>query len=125
VKEDLAAILGSPVWWLLFVISFFTIAAFTLRFGVAAYYFKYYADPAAVAAFSLYEGGAISAFFTLNTIASLLGVFSYSFFASRIDKKILFLVLAVAAGSSSRSASISSFPPTSQALYSRKRSSAF
>ena len=98
VKEDLAAILGSPVWWLLFVISFFTIAAFTLRFGVAAYYFKYYADPAAVAAFSLYEGGAISAFFTLNTIASLLGVFSYSFFASRIDKKILFLVLAVAAG---------------------------
>ena len=29
-------------------IIFFTIAAFTLRFGVAAYYFKYYADPVAV-----------------------------------------------------------------------------
>ncbi len=125
VARDLKAITSCWPWWLLFAISFFTIAAFTLRFGVAAYYFKYYADQPSVAGWSLigpgaidaiqnslgssaanvarvfafnYEGGAISAFFTLNTIAGLLGVFSFSFLSKLFDKKKLYLVLILVAG---------------------------
>jgi GPH family glycoside/pentoside/hexuronide:cation symporter len=80
-KKDLKNIVGCGAWWLLFLVSFFTIAAFTLRFGVAAYYFKYYADPVAVEKWGLFQGGAISAFFTFGTICALLGVVAFSFFA--------------------------------------------
>jgi len=85
-------------WWLLFLVSFFTIAAFTLRFGVAAYYFKYYADPVAVEKWGIFQGGAVSAFFTFGTIASLLGVIAFSFFAKTIEKKKMYYVLILSSG---------------------------
>lgn len=95
---DLKGILTSGPWWILFGVSFFTIAAFTIRFGVAAYYFKYYADPVAIANWGLFKGGAISAFFTFNTIAGLLGVVAFSFFSKTLDKKKMYYVLILASG---------------------------
>jgi GPH family glycoside/pentoside/hexuronide:cation symporter len=96
--RELKDVIGCGAWWLLFFVSFFTIAAFTLRFGVAAYYFKYYADPAAVAKWGLFQGGAVSAFFTFGTIASLLGVVAFSFFAKTIDKKKMYYILIISSG---------------------------
>jgi GPH family glycoside/pentoside/hexuronide:cation symporter len=98
VSKELKDILGCGAWWLLFFVSFFTIAAFTLRFGVAAYYFKYYADQTAVAQWGLFQGGAVSAFFSFGTIASLLGVVVFSFFAKTIDKKKMYYVLILSSG---------------------------
>jgi GPH family glycoside/pentoside/hexuronide:cation symporter len=97
-KKDLKNIVGCGAWWLLFLVSFFTIAAFTLRFGVAAYYFKYYADPVAVEKWGLFQGGAISAFFTFGTICALLGVVAFSFFAKTIDKKKMYYALILSSG---------------------------
>jgi glycoside/pentoside/hexuronide:cation symporter, GPH family len=98
IGKDLKNIVGCRAWWLLFFVSFFTIAAFTLRFGVAAYYFKYYADPVAVQQWGLFEGGAVSAFFTFGTVSALLGVVVFSFFAKTIDKKKMYYVLIVSSG---------------------------
>ncbi len=103
VRKDLASILSCWPWWVLFAVSFFTIAAFTLRYGVAAYYFKYYADQQAVEHWTLFgqklfDGGAVSAFFTAGTIASLLGVVAFGFIAKRLDKKVLYLSLILIAG---------------------------
>lgn len=98
VAKELKDIVSCGAWWLLFFVSFFTIAAFTLRFGVAAYYFKYYADPVAVEKWGLFQGGAVSAFFTFGTIATLLGVFTFSFFAKTIDKKKMYFVLIISSG---------------------------
>jgi GPH family glycoside/pentoside/hexuronide:cation symporter len=97
-KKDLKNIVGCGAWWLLFLVSLFTIAAFTLRFGVAAYYFKYYADPVAVEKWGLFQGGAISAFFTFGTICALLGVVAFSFFAKTIDKKKMYYALILSSG---------------------------
>lgn len=98
--KDMKAIFTNVPWWILFFVSFFTIAAFTIRFGVAAYYFKYYADQAAVNAWNIgfIQGGAISAFFTLGTIFSLLGVVVFSFFAKTIDKKKMYFTLIIISG---------------------------
>jgi glycoside/pentoside/hexuronide:cation symporter, GPH family len=98
VAKELKDIISCGAWWLLFFVSFFTIAAFTLRFGVAAYYFKYYADPVAVERWGLFQGGAISAFFTFGTISSLLGVVVFSFFAKTIDKKKMYYILIISSG---------------------------
>jgi GPH family glycoside/pentoside/hexuronide:cation symporter len=98
VAKELKDIVGCGAWWLLFFVSFFTIAAFTLRFGVAAYYFKYYADPVAVERWGLFQGGAVSAFFTFGTISSLLGVVVFSFFAKTIDKKKMYYILIISSG---------------------------
>jgi GPH family glycoside/pentoside/hexuronide:cation symporter len=98
IGKDLKNMVGCGPWWLLFFVSFFTIAAFTLRFGVAAYYFKYYADPVAVATWGGFQGGAVSAFFTFGTIAALLGVVVFSFFAKTIDKKKMYYVLIISSG---------------------------
>ena len=98
VGKELKDIVGCGAWWLLFFVSFFSIAAFTLRFGVAAYYFKYYADPVAVDKWGPFRGGAISAFFTFGTIATLLGVVAFSFFAKTIDKKKMYYVLIISSG---------------------------
>ena len=98
VAKDLKNIFGCGAWWLLFFVSFFTIAAFTLRFGVAAYYFKYYADADAVAKWGMFQGGAVSAFFTFGTICALLGVVAFSFFAKTIDKKKMYYVLIISSG---------------------------
>jgi glycoside/pentoside/hexuronide:cation symporter, GPH family len=95
--SDLKEIVTCAPWWILFAVSFFTIAAFTIRFGVAAYYFKYYADQAAVESWGK-NGEAISAFFTANTIAGLLGVVAFSFVAKTIDKKKMYYVLIIASG---------------------------
>ncbi|ACR10806.1 MFS transporter [Teredinibacter turnerae] len=98
--KDMRYIFTNIPWWILFFVAFFTIAAFTIRFGVAAYYFKYYADPVAVEAWNIgfIEGGAISAFFTFGTIASLLGVVCFSFFAKTIDKKKMYFSLIIISG---------------------------
>lgn len=96
--KDMKLIFTNGPWWILFFVSFFTIAAFTMRFGVAAYYFKYYADPAAVAAWGLFEGGAVSAFFTFGTISSLLGVIAFGFFAKTLDKKRMYYALILVSG---------------------------
>lgn len=98
VAKELKDIVSCGAWWLLFFVSFFTIAAFTLRFGVAAYYFKYYADQVAVERWGLFQGGAVSAFFTFGTVASLLGVVAFSFFAKTIDKKKMYYVLILSSG---------------------------
>ena len=98
ISKDLKNIVTCGAWWLLFLVSFFTIAAFTLRFGVAAYYFKYYADPVAVEKWGIFQGGAVSAFFTFGTIASLLGVIAFSFFAKTIEKKKMYYVLILSSG---------------------------
>ena len=98
VAKELKDIISCGAWWLLFFVSFFTIAAFTLRFGVAAYYFKYYADPVAVERWGLFQGGAVSAFFTFGTISSLLGVVVFSFFAKTIDKKKMYYILIISSG---------------------------
>lgn len=97
--NDLRVIFTCIPWWILFFVAFFTIAAFTIRFGVAAYYFKYYADQTAVAAWNIgfIEGGAVSAFFTLGTICSLAGIIVFSFFAKTIDKKQMYFVLIIIA----------------------------
>jgi GPH family glycoside/pentoside/hexuronide:cation symporter len=97
-KKDLASIVSCWPWWVLFFVSFFTIAAFTLRYGVAAYYFKYYADQKAIAEWSLYEGGAISAFFTLDKIAALISVVAFGAFAKKIEKKKMYVILIVTSG---------------------------
>jgi len=99
-SSDMRAIFTNIPWWILFFVAFFTIAAFTIRFGVAAYYFKYYADQAAVEAWNIgfIEGGAISAFFTLGTIFSLLGIITFSFFAKTIDKKKMYFTLIIISG---------------------------
>jgi GPH family glycoside/pentoside/hexuronide:cation symporter len=96
--RDMKRIFSNRYWWILFFVSFFTIAAFTMRFGVAAYYFKYYADPQAVASWGLFEGGAVSAFFTFGTISALLGVITFSFFAKTLDKKRMYYVLILVSG---------------------------
>ncbi len=96
--KDLRNIARCGAWWLLFLVSFFTIAAFTLRFGVAAYYFKYYVDPVAVEHWGMFQGGAVSAFFTFGTICALLGVVAFSFFAKTIDKKKMYYVLILSSG---------------------------
>jgi len=98
VAKELRDIISCGAWWLLFFVSFFTIAAFTLRFGVAAYYFKYYADPVSVERWGLFQGGAVSAFFTFGTISSLLGVVVFSFFAKTIDKKKMYYILIISSG---------------------------
>ena len=98
VGKDLKNIAACWPWWILFFVSFFTIAAFTLRFGVAAYYFKYYADPEAVKAWGLFEGGAVSAFFTFGTVSALLGVVVFTFFAKTIDKKKMYYFLIISSG---------------------------
>ncbi len=94
-RKDLLEIVSSIPWWILFFVSFFTIAAFTIRFGVAAFYFKYYADQTAVEAWNIgfIKGGAVSAFFTLGTVSSLLGIVVFSFFAKTIDKKKMYISL--------------------------------
>jgi GPH family glycoside/pentoside/hexuronide:cation symporter len=99
ILKDTKTIFGSVPWLVLFGVSFFTIAAFTMRFGVAAYYFKYYADQQAVAAWGVFEGGAVSAFFTFGTIASLVGVVAFTFFAKRMEKKTLYYILILVSGS--------------------------
>lgn len=98
--KDMQAIFTNIPWWILFFVAFFTIAAFTIRFGVAAYYFKYYADPTAVASWDIgfIKGGAVSAFFTFGTIFSLLGVVVFSFFAKTIDKKKMYFALIIISG---------------------------
>jgi len=98
--KDMRAIFTNIPWWILFFVAFFTIAAFTMRFGVAAYYFKYYADPVAVEAWNVgfIKGGAVSAFFTFGTISSLLGVVVFSFFAKTIDKKKMYFTLIIISG---------------------------
>jgi GPH family glycoside/pentoside/hexuronide:cation symporter len=98
VGKDIKNVVSCAPWWLLFFVSFFTIAAFTLRFGVAAYYFKYYADAEAVKGWGLFQGGAVSAFFTFGTIAALLGVTVFTFFAKTIDKKKMYYVLILTSG---------------------------
>jgi GPH family glycoside/pentoside/hexuronide:cation symporter len=98
VKKDLGSILTNGPWLILFGASFFTIAAFNFRYGVAAYYFKYYADPKAIAGWSLYEGGAISAFFTLDKIAALISVMVFGAFAKKFEKKTMFIALLIASG---------------------------
>jgi GPH family glycoside/pentoside/hexuronide:cation symporter len=98
IARDLRRIVSCAPWWLLFAISFFTIAAFTLRFGVAAYYFKYYADQQAVESWSGVRGGAISAFFTLGSVSSLVGVAAFSALAKRLDKRVGYVVLIVLSG---------------------------
>lgn len=98
VKKDLRSILTNGPWLILFGASFFTIAAFNFRYGVAAYYFKYYADPKAIADWSLYEGGAISAFFTLDKIAALTSVMVFGAFAKKFEKKTMFIALLIASG---------------------------
>jgi len=97
-KKDLKNILSCWPWWVLFFVSFFTIAAFTLRYGVAAYYFKYYADQKAVADWDLYPGGAISAFFTLDKIAALVSVVAFGTFAKKIEKKTMYVALILVSG---------------------------
>lgn len=98
--RDMRIIFTSIPWWILFFVAFFTIAAFTIRFGVAAYYFKYYADQVAVEAWNIgfIEGGAISAFFTFGTIFSLIGVVTFSFFAKTVDKKKMYVSLITISG---------------------------
>ena len=96
--KDMREIFGNGPWWVLFFVSFFTIAAFTMRFGVAAYYFKYYADQTAVESWGLFEGGAVSAFFTFGTISSLLGVVGFGFFAKTLDKKKMYYSLILLSG---------------------------
>jgi GPH family glycoside/pentoside/hexuronide:cation symporter len=98
VGKDLKNIVACRPWWILFFVSFFTIAAFTLRFGVAAYYFKYYADAEAVKSWGLFEGGAVRACFTFGTVCALLGVVVFSFFAKTIDKKKMYYVLIISSG---------------------------
>ncbi len=98
VRRDMKSIFSNRPWWILFFVSFFTIAAFTMRFGVAAYYFKYYADPVAVARWGYFEGGAVSAFFTFGTISSLLGVVAFGFFAKTLDKKRMYYTLILVSG---------------------------
>ena len=98
IKKDLSSVVTCGPWWILFLASFFTIAAFTLRYGVAAYYFKYYADQKAVESWSLYEGGAISAFFTFATISALLGVVAFGFLAKSVDKKKMYIALLIVSG---------------------------
>jgi GPH family glycoside/pentoside/hexuronide:cation symporter len=97
-QRDMRSIFTNGSWWILFGVSFFTIAAFTMRFGVAAYYFKYYADPKAVESWGLFEGGAVSAFFTFGTISSLLGVVAFTFFAKTLDKKKMYYALILVSG---------------------------
>lgn len=97
-RKDMRDIFTNGPWWILFFVSFFTIAAFTMRFGVAAYYFKYYADPVAVERWGLFEGGAVSAFFTFGTISSLAGVVAFSFFAKTLDKKKMYYALIITSG---------------------------
>jgi GPH family glycoside/pentoside/hexuronide:cation symporter len=96
--QDMRIIVTNWPWWVLFFVSFFTIAAFTMRFGVAPYYFKYYADPVALESWELFKGGAVTAFYTFGTISSLLGVIAFSFFAKTLDKKKMYYVLIVVSG---------------------------
>ncbi|WP_185236579.1 MFS transporter [Teredinibacter franksiae] len=99
-SKDMSAIFTCIPWWILFFVAFFTIAAFTIRFGVAAYYFKYYADPIAVEAWNIgfIKGGAVSAFFFFGTISSLLGVLTFSFITKVVDKKSMYFVLILVSG---------------------------
>ncbi|SMF08184.1 glycoside/pentoside/hexuronide:cation symporter, GPH family [Alteromonadaceae bacterium Bs31] len=94
-SKDLKIIVTNKPWWILFFVAFFTIAAFTIRFGVAAFYFKYYADQTAVEAWNIgfIKGGAVSAFFTLGTVFSLLGIVFMSFFVKKVDKKKMYISL--------------------------------
>ncbi|MBN2193747.1 MAG: MFS transporter [Polyangiaceae bacterium] len=96
--KDLMKVFANGPWLILFFVAFFTIAAFTMRFGVAAYYFKYYADQEAVKAWGEFQGGAVSAFFTFGTIASLLGVTAFGFFAKKMEKKKMYYALILASG---------------------------
>jgi GPH family glycoside/pentoside/hexuronide:cation symporter len=98
VKKDLKTIVSCWPWWVLFATSFFTIAAYNFRYGVAAYYFKYYVDQQAIADWGLFEGGAISAFFTLDKIAALVSVVVFGAFAKKFEKKTMYIFLIVVSG---------------------------
>ncbi|MBN1114471.1 MAG: MFS transporter [Oligoflexia bacterium] len=96
-KKDLKNMITNIPWWVLFFVSFFTIAAFTIRFSAAPYYFKYFADEAAKNAWGG-EGLVMSYFWMSNTISSILGLIIFSIFCKKIDKKKLYIVLITISG---------------------------
>ncbi|MBN2340016.1 MAG: MFS transporter [Deltaproteobacteria bacterium] len=90
--KDFASVFSNIHLWLLFIVAIFTNTAFTIRFSNVAYYFKYYADTAAVDKWGG-QGVATGNFFFVGTIASLAGVGVMTFFIKRIDKKKLYVIL--------------------------------
>ena len=90
--KDFATVFTNVHLWMLFIVAIFTNTAFTIRFSNVAYYFKYYADEAAVKEWGG-QGIATGNFFFVGTLASLAGVGVMTFFIKRIDKKKLYVAL--------------------------------
>lgn len=82
-KNDLRDLLRNRPWMILLIMGVFSLGYAILRGGTIVYYFKYYIENTALT----------SLFMVLGTIAVIAGVASTQFFARRIGKKRLYIIV--------------------------------
>jgi glycoside/pentoside/hexuronide:cation symporter, GPH family len=82
-KNDLKDLVHNKPWMILLVMGVFSLGYAILRGGTIIYYFKYYIDNTVLT----------SLFMVLGTIAVIAGVASTQFFARRLGKKKLYIIV--------------------------------
>lgn len=82
-KNDLRDLVHNRPWMILLVMSVFTLGYVIIRMGTILYYFKYYIGNELLAAL----------FMVLGTVAVIAGVACTDFFARRLGKKRLYLIV--------------------------------
>ncbi len=82
-KNDLKDLVHNKPWMILLVMGVFSLGYAILRGGTIVYYFKYYIESTALT----------SLFMVLGTIAVIAGVMCTQFFARRLGKKKLYIIV--------------------------------
>lgn len=91
--RDLGDVLTNGPWLVLFLLGILTLSYVSIRNGSAFYYFKYYVGTQTVFGVQLTPDAMVTAFFTLGSIATLLGTTLTARFARVLGKRRLYMLL--------------------------------
>lgn len=91
--RDLGDVITNVPWLVLFLLGILTLGYVSIRNGAVAYYFKYYVGAQTLLGMKLSADGLVAAFFTVGTVATLVGTSLTSRVAARVGKKRLYMLL--------------------------------